>query len=1373
LCADGRAENVPQSTAGNPINVATGNKTQTEVDFVAGGASSLAFRRYYASVRSSATDLGLSWRHNYSARLRPEYLPPPEMHTNAPTQSRRLPSPQAACEQGFEDIRAELTAQFGGDAVARYEGGQCKVYAQGRPLGTVPVRSTLGQPALLRFDYSGAPVAGFFDSDNPSDGATGPIAWHAERPEGGSVRFHHQTGTVWASQADEVYKLEEEQDGFMLRLPDGGVERYDSTGRLVAISEPGGATQTLVYDGNGRLVTVTDHYGRTLTFSYGGARISSITGPGAEQFTYSYNGVGNLVTVSGPEGAERRYVYEDSRFPHALTGIIDENGARFATFAYDNQGRGISTEHAGGVGRNTLVFNADGSTTITDALDAVRTYRFERILGVNRIKQVDGPGCASCGGSTRSVTYDDYGQPFETSNARDVVTRQTYLSIGNRWLMTDRNEAWTRGEGRLTRFTWHPTFHLPTCVNLDHRHSTEYVYNDTGALLRKTITDVTSGALFPNYLYQTCASIAQSSSGGHYNQRSWAYTYNSAGQLTSVDGPRNDVADTHTYTYDAQGNLSQITNALGHITRITAHDALGRPLSITDPNGLVTQLAYDARGRIISRQVGGELTTFDYDPVGNLKRLTLPDGSYLVLTHDDAHRVTKLTDQGGNEIVYTLDAAGNIIKEQVKDAGGVLVRTHQRVFDELSQLRQSIGAQNQTATYEYDTNGNPILATDPLTHSTASAFDALDRLMQITDAKQGVTKLGYNSQDHLTSVTDPRGLTTSYEYDGLGNLTKEISPDRSVTTYTHDAAGNVLTKTDARGMTSRYTYDALNRLTTATHADGSTETYTYDTGTYGIGRLTQVTDSTGSVDYRYDVLGRLTSKVQKVGTKTFTTSYTYDAQGRLATLTYPSGMSVGYAYSAGRVTSLTVNGTPLLTGIIYEPFGPVSGWTFGNGAAFDRSFDLDGRIQSQTFGTGTRSYTFDAASRLTKFTDPTHNLTFTYDVLDRLIKSTGTFGRTYDYDANGNRVLDKKGTTQTDYVTEATSNRLLSTTSAAVTKARVYDEAGNTLNDGTYAYVYDARGRLIESRNASDAVIGSYKVNALGQRVYKKKGSAVTHFVYDEAGHLIGEYNGAGALVQETVYLGDIPVGVWKAGVLYFIHADHLNTPRAILDAANRVIWLWKAEPFGSQAATQDPDGDGVKFFYNLRFPGQYFDSETGLFYNYFRDYDPRIGRYSTSDPIGLAAGLNTYAYVGANPLSFSDPLGLEKLILMNTNSMVTSEAVMAATAKSYPDQKGVMMVFGHANSERIADDRQGGLLFNNRTYLTPEDLAIILKNDPGWSDNMPVVLMACETAKGENSFAQRLSEILKTRVTGFPEKISWVSHAPRPNNPIVFEPRN
>jgi RHS repeat-associated protein len=107
------------------------------------------------------------------------------------------------------------------------------------------------------------------------------------------------------------------------------------------------------------------------------------------------------------------------------------------------------------------------------------------------------------------------------------------------------------------------------------------------------------------------------------------------------------------------------------------------------------------------------------------------------------------------------------------------------------------------------------------------------------------------------------------------------------------------------------------------------------------------------------------------------------------------------------------------------------------------------------------------------------------------------------------------------------------------------------------------------------------------------------------------------------------------------VHADHLNTPRAILDGQNRMVWRWLGSAFGQGLPEEDPDGDGKLFEYNLRFPGQYYDKETGLHYNYFRDYDPGTGRYVQSDPIGLEGGVNTYGYANQNPLAFTDALGL------------------------------------------------------------------------------------------------------------------------------------
>ena len=154
----------------------------------------------------------------------------------------------------------------------------------------------------------------------------------------------------------------------------------------------------------------------------------------------------------------------------------------------------------------------------------------------------------------------------------------------------------------------------------------------------------------------------------------------------------------------------------------------------------------------------------------------------------------------------------------------------------------------------------------------------------------------------------------------------------------------------------------------------------------------------------------------------------------------------------------------------------------------------------------------------------------------------------------------------------------------------------------------------------------------------------ITYFVYDEQGRLIGEYDGAGAARQELVYLGDTPVASVRPrrgrGVdIYPIYTDHLNTPRVVTNQANQVVWEWKTDTFGAGAANENPGGLGM-FAFNLRFPGQYYDAETGLHYNYFRDYDPSVGRYVESDPIGIWGGLNTYAYVANNPMLYFDTTG-------------------------------------------------------------------------------------------------------------------------------------
>jgi len=177
--------------------------------------------------------------------------------------------------------------------------------------------------------------------------------------------------------------------------------------------------------------------------------------------------------------------------------------------------------------------------------------------------------------------------------------------------------------------------------------------------------------------------------------------------------------------------------------------------------------------------------------------------------------------------------------------------------------------------------------------------------------------------------------------------------------------------------------------------------------------------------------------------------------------------------------------------------------------------------------------------------------------------------------------------------------------------------------------------------NATSGIgTSTYQVNALGQRFRKTNSLVSQAFVYDVKGHLISESTTDGLPVREYVLLGNTPVAVGDSTGVFSVHADHLNTPRFVADAAGTTVWKWdQQEPFGNNVADENPSGIGA-FDLPLRLPGQYFDKETNLHYNYFRDYDPLLGRYEQSDPAGLRAGLNTYAYVMSSPLRYVDPKG-------------------------------------------------------------------------------------------------------------------------------------
>lgn len=515
------------------------------------------------------------------------------------------------------------------------------------------------------------------------------------RPDGRHFIFKDATGQrVWVGDVDEVHRLTETLDengltsGYIFKdMVTGDVENFDKRGRLLSIKHRSGVVEQLTYvsAGASELQSVTNSFGRTISFEYyPNGMLKKLIDPGQAEHLYEYDAQRRLISVTHPDQKTRKYlynepehVYEYNPVPNGLTGIIDENGARFATWKYDGFRRAYSSEHGQGVEKTVLTFNG-GNTTVTEG-DRVNVVT----PSSNRVRFLiageSQPAGSGCSASAMSKQFDINNNLTKSTDFNGAITTFVYDLTRN--VETSRTEGFGTQSARTISTQWHPTLRLPVKVAEPLRiTSTEYFSN--GLVASNTI-QATSDSTGSSAFSATPVGLP----------RKTQFTYTEFGQVKTVTGPRTDVADVTVYEYDATGNLSSIRNAAGHVTSYSNYDLNGRVSRITAPNGLVTDLSYTPRGWLASISVGGETTSYDYDGVGQLTQTILPDGVAIFYSYDDAHRLTRIADALGNSINYSLDNWGNRITEQVKDVNGVMTRQLTRVMDGLNRVKQITGAQ--------------------------------------------------------------------------------------------------------------------------------------------------------------------------------------------------------------------------------------------------------------------------------------------------------------------------------------------------------------------------------------------------------------------------------------------------------------------------------------------------------------------------------------------------------------------------------------------------------------------------------------------------------------------------------------------------------
>ena len=1175
---------------------------------------------------------------------------------------------------------------------------------------------TAGRWLVFRRYYNSAPSAGagrlglrwqhtYMRSVNFTAGtAPNPDTVTVTREDGRVVTYRFTAG-LWSGEPDVFDELVEQKDsagnrtGWLFKRVDTrSTEQFDLIGRLTAIQDPEGfvvsltysnaSTSTSIAPGPGYLISVADPFQRAINFSYAASgRLATVASPDGQVISYAYDASGNLSTASYPDGKQRTYLYNEpsrvggSQVAGLLTGIIDENQARYVSYSYDVNGKAIENELAGGVDAFAITYNGDGSASVTDPLGVTRNHTFTVIQGVPKAVGLSGT-CQTCG-AVSAREYDITGLVSKTTDFNGNTISYQHNSEG---LLTGSVDNDGSQNPRPIQTDWNNVFHLPTERRIyDYNyHLIEkftWSYNGRGQVTAECEIDGSKSTAL-NYV---CGSAAAAPDGVRQRQYSYCDTVGTGcpfvGLRLSETGPRTDLSQVSSIRYYATssasakaGDIYQTVDPLGHVTTYTSYDGAGRVTGMIDANGVTTSFTYTPRGWLKTRTIGGAVTTFDYDGVGNVIGVTDPDNIKVSYTYDAAHRLTDITDALGNRIHYTLDVAGNKTKEETFDAGNTLRRSLARSYNTLGQLTAIKDGFNRTVfdasfSDSYDSNGNLVRSADALGIQRKQGYDALNRLISTIDNYNGTdtstqntqSVFVYDARDQLQGVSDPDGLNTTYDYDGLGNTKAVHSPDTGTSTYAYDTAGNRTQATDARGVVSHSTYNALNRLTAATYPTSSANvSYHYDeadsvtgcVGSYPIGRLTSVVETAVTTVYCYDARGNVVKKTQAQGTSVDTVSYTYTLADRVASTRAPDGTVTQYGRDgAGRITSVTVlpPGTSgagtgnVVTNVSYLPFGPIGSYTLGNGQTVTRNYDANYAVTDIVSPALNLHFARDAMGNVTALgSAPGANPvveTYSYDPLYRLTGLKDAQGQAiegYTYNKTGDRLSKTSNGLATGTYTYQSGTHWLTSIGSS---ARTHDSNGNTTSNAgggdTFGYGYNDRNRMaVVQRNGQ--TVANYTYNALGQRV-AKAAAANQRFAYDEGSQLMGEY---GTTSRSYIWLENLPVAMVDTSgaisTVSYVHADALGTPRAVTDGTGASVWQWgyQANPFGEKAASTT----GMVF--NLRFPGQYYDSESALHYNVHRTYEAPSGRYVESDPIGLSGGLDTYSYVSSAPLDHSDTKG-------------------------------------------------------------------------------------------------------------------------------------
>ena len=763
---------------------------------------------------------------------------------------------------------------------------------------------------------------------------------------------------------------------YLLTRHDQTVWAYDSSfGWLKSITDRNGNETTLVYDDDlpfSELDRIVLPGGRELTITTdSNLRITRIDAPESLFTTYTYDANGHLLTATDAAGSTTTYTYNSQ---HLMLTVVDGNNHTVESNTYGSLGRVIEQEDAD---EQVMTFTFDslkvdgiaGPHKFTDRRGNETWYYNDKRLRMT--KRIIKEGVSTI--LTEEWTYDADDNVTSYEDGNGVLTTYSYDGNGNRLTKV-------RDDGP---FTW----------NLE--LTTAHTYNSTNDLL--TVTDPLNHTTTLTY----DGSGNLTSIENHLNEEI-TFDYDASGQLIEMIDPE---TRTVTYDYSTEGDLVEVV-VPGNATTTFGYDDAGRLTSVEDANSYTTTLAYNGRGQTTS--ITNELsqtTSFTYDTVGNLTVVTDALIRTTEYDYDELNRLILVTDAINGETEYAYDANGNLTS--LTDAED---HTTTYTYDGANRAVTMTDPLSEVWEYSYDDNHNLTLVEQPNGKDVSYEFDAANRLTGVDllddssldiefdyDAASrrtsmeddtGTTTYTYDDADRLTSVAAPTTGTVSYGYNDAGQRTSITYPSTHQVTYGYNSRGELETVTDWLSGVTTYTYDPAGRLTEIEYPNNVVGEFGYDDAD----RLTDIEYLDGmtsleAISYVVNAMGIRTSMTDGSGT----TDYTYDALYRLTEVEYPNSDTTDYTYDAvGNRTSLTINGgTP-----ISNTYNDANALTASGSDSY--SYDENGNLISKTVSSVTTDYTWDALNRLLELDD-------------------GTTTAEYDYNGDGLRVAATVNSSTTDF----------------------------------------------------------------------------------------------------------------------------------------------------------------------------------------------------------------------------------------------------------------------------------------------------------------------------------------------------------------------